>query len=150
MACTCENCQDISNNRSEVINVFRVLVENFLSNVNKILKTACKLHCRNSSNYRSDDQDHVPRDVARLHAQTKTENQHACAARITDTDAAQPHADEDRAQEDDDLKNNHDTHKIFPINLGLRLVMQQSALGMERTLPLGASLDEAPTTQGEK
>lgn len=61
-----------------------------------------------------------------------------------------PHADEDRAQEDDDLKNNHDTHKIFPINLGLRLVMQQSALGMERTLPLGASLDEAPTTQGEK
>ena len=51
---------------------------------------------------------------------------------ITDTDAAQPHADEDRAQEDDDLKNNHDTHKIFPINLGLRLVMQQSALGMER------------------
>ena len=28
--------------------------------------------------------------------------------------------------------------------------MQQSALGMERTLPLGASLDEAPTTQGEK
>ena len=27
--------------------------------------------------------------------------------------------------------------------------MQQSALGMERTLPVGASLDEAPTTQGE-
>ncbi len=37
----------------------------------------------------------------------------------------------------------------FSLLIGIEVGDAQSALGMERTLPLGASLDEAPTTQGE-
>ena len=40
MTGTCKNGQNISNYRSKIVNVLRVLVENFFSYIDKVLKTA--------------------------------------------------------------------------------------------------------------
>ena len=146
MACTGKDCQDIRNNRSEVVNVFWVLVENFLSNVDQIVKTARELHYRDSSDHGSDDQDHIPGDVARFHAKAKTENENASTTGVTNPDSAKTNTNEDRAQQDNDLKNNHDIHSFSLINLGQRKVIGR---GRYILRPLPKLRQKLLVTQGE-
>ena len=110
MTRTGENRQHIGHDRSEVVDVLRVAAQDAFSNLNNIVQTAGELHRRNSCDHRCDDQNHVPRNVARLHTENQTKYENAGAAGIADADAAQANTEEDRAQKDDDLENEHDIH----------------------------------------
>ena len=110
MTRTGENRQHIGHDRSEVVDVLRVAAQDAFSDLNQIVQAAGELHRRNSGDHRCDDQNHVPRNVARLHTENQTKYENAGAAGITDADAAQANTEEDRAQKDDDLENEHDIH----------------------------------------
>ena len=68
VTCTSENRQNIGNQRSQIVDVFRILVENLFSDVNEVVQAACELHGGNGRDHGCNDQDHVPRNVTRLHA----------------------------------------------------------------------------------
>ena len=105
-----EDREDIRHDRSEIVDVLRIVSQNPFSNLNEVIKAARELHCGNSRDHGRNNQNHVPGDVARLHAEKQAEHENAGAASIADTNTAQTDADENCAEQDDDLQNHHDTH----------------------------------------
>ena len=107
MAGTGEDRQNIGDDRGEVVDVLRIAAQDPFGNLNEVVKAARKLHGGDGCDHRCDDQNHVPRNVTRLHAEAQTEDQDAGAAGITDTDAAEAHTDIDCAQKHNNLKDDH-------------------------------------------
>ena len=107
VAGTGEDRQNIGDDRGEVVDVLRIAAQDPFGNLNEVVKAARKLHGGDGCDHRCDDQNHVPRNVTRLHAEAQTENQDAGAAGITDTDAAEAHTDIDCAQKHNNLKDDH-------------------------------------------
>ena len=107
VARTCENRQNIGDDRGQVVDVLRIRAKDAFGDLNEVVKTTSELHGGNGRDHRGDDQDNVPGNVTRLHAEEQTEDEHAGTARIADADAANADTEKDRAQKDDDLKNEH-------------------------------------------
>ena len=110
MARTGENRQNVGHDRSKIVDLLRIRTKDAFSNLNEIVKAAGELHAGNSSDHRGDDEDHVPGNIARLHAEKKTKDEHAETAGVANTDAAETDTEEDRAEQDNDLKNKHEIH----------------------------------------
>ena len=102
---TGEDRQHIGNDRSQVVDVLRIATKNIFSDLNQVVETTSQLHSRNSGDHGHDDQNHIPGNSTRLHAAAQTQDQHADAASVADTNAAQANTNEDERQEDDNLKN---------------------------------------------
>ena len=93
--------------------MLRVGTKNTFSDLNEIVEAARQLHGRNSRDHGRNDEDHVPGNVARLHTEAQTQNENTGAAGVTDADAAQTHTDEDGAEQDNELQNEHDIHECL-------------------------------------
>lgn len=110
VARTGEDREDIGHDRGEVVDVLRIGTKDAFGNLNEVIKTAGELHRRNGRDHRGDDQDNVPGDVTRLHTKAKAENEHTGTTGVADADAAKADAQENRAEQHDNLKNKHDIH----------------------------------------
>ena len=88
MTGTSEQRQSVGHARSQVVNLFWVTTKNAFRDLNQVVQTTSQLHSRNSSDHGSNNQDHVPRHITRGDTEAETENDHASAADVTNTDAA--------------------------------------------------------------
>lgn len=110
VARTGEDCQHIGDGRRKVVDVFRIATQDAFCNLNEIVQTAGQLHRGNSRNHRRDDQDHIPGNRTRFHAEADAQDKYAQTAGVADTDTAQTDTQEDGAEQHDNLKNQHNIH----------------------------------------
>ena len=110
VARTGEDCQHIGDGRRKVVDVFRIATQDAFCNLNEIVQTAGQLHRGNSRNHRRDDQDHIPGNRTRFHAEADAQDKYAQTAGVADTHTAQTDTQEDGAEQHDNLKNQHNIH----------------------------------------
>ena len=98
VAGTRKDREHIGNDRGEVVDMLGIRTKDTFSNLNEVIETARQLHGGNGGDHGRDDEDHVPGNVTRLHAEAQTQNEHTGAAGVTNAYAPETHTDEDGAQ----------------------------------------------------
>ena len=113
MARAGEERKHIGHDRSEIVDLLRVATEDAFSDANEVVETAGELHGSNSGNHGSDDENHVPGHITRLHAKAKAEDENAGAADVANADAAKADTEEDRGENDHELEKGDEVHISF-------------------------------------